>query len=224
MLSGFFGSDDLFLAAGKSPSGVPKDIQYVEDKYFGCGPLAGLHAALGRIYNSNLYLFRSLLLREGYQIDRCASLPDDAEQISDALGHLAQGHDLILTTGGASVGDRDHAGSALEQAGADILFSHIRMKPGSCCFAAVLGQAVILSRSGNPGAALTTYFRVALPVVRRIAGRHDFALLERGLPLKEDVRKTCPAPRILKGHVELENSVAYFVGHEGQKTGCSGNP
>ena len=173
----------------------------------------------GRIYNSNLYLFRSLLLREGYQIDKCASLPDDAEQISDTLGQLAQNHDLILTTGGASVGDRDHAGSALERAGADILFSHIGMKPGSCCFAAVLGRAVILSLSGNPGAALTTYFRVALPMVRRIAGRHDFALLERRLPLKGDVRKTCPVPRILKGHIELENGAAYFVGHEGQKNG-----
>lgn len=83
MLSGFFGSDDLFLAAGKSPSGVPKDIQYVEDKYFGCGPLAGLHAALGRAKHDILF------------VTSC-DMPLVDHRTADALLPLFGGHDAVV--------------------------------------------------------------------------------------------------------------------------------
>ena len=173
----------------------------------------------GKIYDSNLYILRALLEREGYAADTCVHVPDDADSISGALRRFAPKHDLILTTGGASVGDKDLVPSALERAGAEVLFARVQMKPGSCCFGAVMGGALLVSLSGNPGAALTAYYRIALPAVRRLTGRGDYALRETVLPLRFEARKTGPNPRILKGHAETVEGVTYFAAHEGQKNG-----
>ena len=91
------------------------------------------------------------------------------------------------------------------------------MKPGSCCFGARLGDSLVVSLSGNPGAALTAWFRIALPSVRKLSGRCDYQLRETTLPLAESFHKTSPFPRILKGHLETAGSVTQFAAHDGQK-------
>lgn len=173
----------------------------------------------GKIYNSNLYVLRALLEQEGYEVGDCVHMRDDEQKISEAIRRLSETNDLILTTGGASVGDKDFALSALERARAEILFARLRMKPGSCTFGAKLGNSLVVSFSGNPGAALTAYYRIALPAIRTLAGRRNCALHERMLPIQSDYRKSCPSPRILKGHTETVGGVTYFVSHDGQKNG-----
>ena len=181
--------------------------------------MPGTALAPGKLYNSNLYVLRALMEKEGYTADDCLHTPDDEEIISSAIRNLAERNDLILTTGGASVGDKDYILSALKRAGAQILFSHVRMKPGSCCYGAKLGDTLIISLSGNPGAALTAWYRIALSAVRKSTGRRDFLLSESMLPLSDDCQKTCPHQRILKGHTETADGVTRFVAHEGQKNG-----
>lgn len=171
----------------------------------------------GKIYDSNLTVFRALLEQEGCRVTQYRHVSDEEGTIRSTLQALAQDLDLIITTGGASVGDKDYISRVLEQAGATILFSHIRMKPGSCCYGAKLGSCIVISLSGNPGAALTSWFLIALPVVRKLAGRQNFHLQEMVLPLADTVYKTCPYPRILKGHLETEGGMTRFVAHEGQK-------
>lgn len=177
----------------------------------------GLPLSPGKIYDSNLFVFRALLEQEGCIAAHCGQVADDADSICSALRELACGNDLIITTGGASVGDKDYILTALEQAGAQILFYHVRMKPGSCCLGAKLGECLVISLSGNPGAAMTAWYLIALPVVRKLSGRNDYVLRERKLPLARSFHKTCPHPRILKGHIETQGSEARFVAHEGQK-------
>lgn len=173
----------------------------------------------GKIYNSNLYVLRALLEQEGYEVGDCIHMQDDEQSICETLRRLSESNDLILTTGGASVGDKDFALNALEQVGADVLFARVRMKPGSCTFGAKLGKALAVSFSGNPGAALTAYYRVVLPAIRKLAGRRDCTLHERMLPIQGGYRKSCPSPRILKGHTETVGGVTCFVAHDGQKNG-----
>ena len=171
----------------------------------------------GKIYDSNLHVFRALLKQEGCGSLCCRHAADEEDTICRALLELAPGTDLIVTTGGASVGDKDYISRALEKAGARILFSHVSMKPGSCCLGAKLGNCLIVSLSGNPGAALTSWFLIALPAVRKLSGQSDYALREMVLPLADTWRKTCPCPRILKGHIETTGNTAHFVAHDGQK-------
>ncbi len=173
----------------------------------------------GKIYNSNLYVFRALLEIEGFQVVEGSHVADEKDSITDTLIRCSQKADLVITTGGASVGDKDFAHSALNASGADLLFAQAAIKPGSCCYAAVLGGALILSLSGNPGAALTAYYRIALSAVRKMAGRRDYTLREAMIPLAQTCSKTCQNPRILKGHTEIKDGTICFVAHEGQLNG-----
>ncbi len=173
----------------------------------------------GKIYNSNLYVFRALLELEGFQVEREVHLNDEEASITEMLQKLSSEVDLIITTGGASVGDKDFALSALQKAQADILFAHAAIKPGSCCFGASLNNTLILSLSGNPGAALTSYYRIGLPAIRRMTGRNDYMLRECMLPLAKTCAKTSSNPRILKGHTEISGGKEYFAAHEGQTNG-----
>ena len=177
---------------------------------------AGAPLIQGRIYDSNLAVFRAQLERDGCEATETVRLPGDRAQICDTLQYLSCNNDLVVTTGGASAGDRDFMENALEECGARILFAHVQMKPGSCCFGAVLNGALILSLSGNPSAALTSYFRIMIPAIRKMSGRQDIWLKENILPLRSEYGKTCPCPRILKGHTETENGITRFVAHKGQ--------
>lgn len=179
----------------------------------------GMAHTEGKIYNSNLYVLRSLLETEGYQVGACIHVNDEEDLITEAILQLSKEADLIITTGGASVGEKDYALRALKKSGAELLFAQVRMKPGSCCYGAVLNHAVIVSLSGNPGAALTSYYRIVLPAIRKMAGRRDFKLHEEILPLAAACRKTCADPRILKGHTEISDGTLQFAAHEGQLNG-----
>ncbi len=179
----------------------------------------GTKHSAGKIYNSNLSVFRALLEAEGFDVSDSFQVKDEEDAISDAIQKLSDRADLVITTGGASVGDKDFAHSALARAGADILFAHAAIKPGSCIFAAKLSDALILSLSGNPGAALTAYYRICLPAIRRMTGRSDYMLREAMMPLAETCSKICLNPRILKGHTEISDGKICFVPHDGQLNG-----
>ncbi len=173
----------------------------------------------GKIYNSNLYVLRALLEAEGFEIVDGLHVKDEENEISGAIQKLSTGADLVITTGGASVGDKDFAHSALALAKADILFARAAIKPGSCIFAAKLDRTLILCLSGNPGAALTAYFSICLPAIRLMTGRSDYMLREAMMPLAKTCSKACQNPRILKGHTEISEGKICFVPHEGQLNG-----
>jgi len=81
---------------------------------------------------------------------------DDLDAISAMLASMAEGADIIVTTGGASVGDHDLVLPALEKAGAKIDFWRVAMRPGKPVMIGRLGQAVVLGLPGNPVSAFVT--------------------------------------------------------------------
>ncbi|RZJ18395.1 MAG: molybdopterin molybdenumtransferase MoeA, partial [Haliea sp.] len=83
----------------------------------------------GAIYNSNRFFLRALLLRLGCEVTDLGIVPDRRDATVDALRSAAQTHDLILTSGGVSVGEEDHIKPAVEQLGSLDLWQ-IAMKPG----------------------------------------------------------------------------------------------
>jgi len=82
----------------------------------------------------------------------------------------ARDADVIVTTGGASVGDRDYVRPALEAAGAAIDFWRIALKPGKPLMAGRLGNAIVLGLPGNPVSAFVTARLFLLPLVRQLGG------------------------------------------------------
>lgn len=94
---------------------------------------------------------------------------DDSGALNDAIAR-ARGADVLVTVGGASVGDRDLVRPALAAAGGDITFWKVAIRPGKPMLAGRLGAAVVLGLPGNPASAFVTAQLFLLPVVRRLAG------------------------------------------------------
>lgn len=128
----------------------------------------------GAIYNSNRYFFRALLQRLGCEVTDLGIVPDSLDATVDALRGAAAAHDLILTSGGVSVGEEDHVKPAVTRLGALDLWQ-IAIKPGKP-FAyghverAGGGAAHFIGLPGNPVSSFVTFVLLVRPFVRALQG------------------------------------------------------
>ena len=126
----------------------------------------------GQIWNSNVFALAAAIVEVGGRPVTSGTCPDSVPAIAKSLRRLLVGcrPDLILTTGGASVGERDVCRAAVAELGGRELFWRVAMKPGTPAFAAVLGPRLLIGLSGNPAAALTTFDVLVRPVIAAFLG------------------------------------------------------
>ncbi|WP_367350404.1 gephyrin-like molybdotransferase Glp [Ottowia sp.] len=136
----------------------------------------------GAIYNSNRFFLRALLLRLGCAVSDLGIVPDNRAATLAALQSAAEGHDLILTSGGVSVGEEDHIKPAVEQLGQLDLWQ-IAMKPGKP-FAygqvrrgAASGAAHFMGLPGNPVSSFVTFLLLVRPFLLQLQGAADTAMV-----------------------------------------------
>lgn len=142
----------------------------------------------GAIYNSNRFFLRALLLRVGCEVTDLGIVPDHRAATVHALAEAAQTHDLILTSGGVSVGEEDHIKPAVEHLGGLDLWQ-IAMKPGKP-FAhghirrtgAVPGLAHFIGLPGNPVSSFMTFVLLVRPFLLRLQGVADVSCPAQVLP------------------------------------------
>lgn len=171
------------------------------------------------IYNSNAYTVAGYLQQMGFTVDFGGIVEDDPQRITETVqAALDADTDLVVTTGGASVGDYDYALTAAENLQADILFWKVRMKPGGALLASVKNGKVLLSLSGNPAAALTSLLTVVQPFLRKLTGASGKLQVVQ-LPLGTSLTKDAAVTRFLRGHMAIENGTAYFQENDGQGNG-----
>ena len=133
----------------------------------------GEPAAPGRIYDSNRYTLAALLEMLGVAVTDLGVLPDRQLAIQDALGRAAEvGHDLIVTTGGVSVGEEDHVKAAVEALGSLHVW-RLAVKPGRPIALGQVGRVPFVGLPGNPVAAMVTFLRVVRPLVLKLGGARD---------------------------------------------------
>ena len=142
----------------------------------------------GAIYDANRYSLLAAVSRLGCLVDDLGILPDDADAIRRALADAAAGHDLLLTSGGVSVGDEDHVKAAVEANGS-MHFWRLAIKPGRPVAMGQIGSTPIVGLPGNPGAALVTFILVARPILLRLAGASETAPHRFQVKLDFDYRK-----------------------------------
>lgn len=164
----------------------------------------------GKIRNSSVYALSSYIARCGGQC-RCAAIaPDRAETVAEAIESGLRYADIVMTTGGASVGDYDVARAALERLGAEILFWKLQIKPGMAFVAAVCRGKLVLCLSGNPSAAAVALFLLGIPVLRKLGGRREVALRTIRLKLANPFPKKSPVRRFLPGRLIVRDGAAYL--------------
>jgi molybdenum cofactor synthesis domain len=132
----------------------------------------GLPLPPGCIYDSNRTTAGGLLRALGCEVTDLGILPDRRELIAKALAEAAGSHDLILTSGGVSVGDEDHVKAAVE-AGGSLHFWKLAIKPGRPMALGEVGGAAFVGLPGNPVAVMVTFLMVARPLVLRLMGMAD---------------------------------------------------
>jgi molybdopterin molybdotransferase len=123
----------------------------------------------GAIYNSNRFFLRSLLQRLGCEVRDLGIVPDQREATVQALRDAAQGNDLILTSGGVSVGEEDHIKPAVQQLGSLDLWQ-IAMKPGKPFAHGRIGDAHFIGLPGNPVSSFVTFLLLVRPFLLKLQG------------------------------------------------------
>ena len=180
---------------------------------------AGQSLKPAQIYNSNVYTISAYLRAMDAQPVNGGIVPDDPDTIAQRIGKALEDSDMVITTGGASVGDYDWAYRVSQMMGTDILFWKADFKPGGAMCAAVLGGKLILCLSGNPGAAVIGLLRVGMPYIRKLCGHNEVMPERVSVILKDSFGKPSPKLRLVRGRLEIKDGTAYFVHNDGQGNG-----
>jgi molybdopterin molybdotransferase len=122
----------------------------------------------GQIYNSNRTVLASWLKRLGCEVVDAGILPDDLDRTREQLSQLSQ-VDLILSTGGVSVGEADFLGQALREAG-ELTLWKLALKPGKPLTCGRFNQVPVIGLPGNPASTLVTFGLLARPYLLRRMG------------------------------------------------------
>jgi molybdopterin molybdotransferase len=131
---------------------------------------AGSAAGPAQIPCSNSPMLQAMLAGLPCDVFDAGILRDDLSALETSLSALSERADIIVTTGGASVGDHDLVQAALVNIGAQMDFWKVAMRPGKPLMAGKVGNAVVLGLPGNPSSAFVTAFLFLLPLIRHMAG------------------------------------------------------
>lgn len=130
----------------------------------GGGPLQD-----GQIYDSNRPMLKALLEGMGCEVKSVGPIPDEVEATKRALREAAALADVIVTTGGVSVGEEDHVKAALQAEGALSLW-RVAIKPGKPLAFGRIGQTYFLGLPGNPVSSFVTFLLFVQPFLRELGG------------------------------------------------------
>lgn len=179
----------------------------------------------GRIYDTNRYVVSSRLRELGMQVAACKKVEDETTKIAGAVKEGIHTSDLIITTGGVSVGEKDLMPDVMEALGARILFHGVRVKPGSPVLAAYLNGKVILCLSGNPFGALVHLELLARPLLAKMSGDARLVLKEKKGRMVSPFPKKSPGRRMVRavyeeGEVTVPDGL-HASGVLGTMVGCN---
>jgi molybdopterin molybdotransferase len=140
--------------------------------------LTGLGQALkiGQVYDSNRYTLFGMLSRLGVDILDLGAIADDPDLLEKTLLAAAQQADVVITSGGVSVGEADHMKSLLNKHG-QVLFWKINMKPGRPLAYGKIGDAHYFGLPGNPVAVMVTFYQFVREALLRLMGQPQVAAL-----------------------------------------------
>lgn len=161
----------------------------------------------GQIFDSNRYTLFGMLSRMGVQTQDLGAIPDDPILLEKTLIKAAENSDVILTSGGVSVGEADYMKQLLQKLG-QVLFWKIAMKPGRPLAFGKIGNAHYFGLPGNPVAVMVTFYQFVRQAMLVLMGQANPATI----PMLNVV---CTSPiRKLKGRTEFQRGIL-FVAEDG---------
>ena len=175
------------------------ELQYVEEP-----------AAPGKIVNSNAYMLAALCNESGIHADISPILKDDFSTIEQAFRAGIARYDIVISSGGVSVGDHDHVQSVMQSVG-EVDFWKIRMKPGKpLAFGLGSNGVPVFGLPGNPVSAFVCFQLFVRPALAKLQGAETS---ERSVKLEtvEPLKSTPKRDHYISGRIVAENGVLKFM-------------
>lgn len=172
----------------------------------------------GQIYNTNRFTLTGLLEAVGCEITRCDTLRDERNATRDSLLNAAQAADLIITSGGVSVGEEDHVRAVLEGEG-ELSLWRLAIKPGKPLAFGAIGDTPILGLPGNPAAVLVTFLVAGLPYIRHCQGNRRYRPLGEPLAAGFTVDKASIRREFLRARKEAGPNGVVVQAYPNQSSG-----
>lgn len=156
----------------------------------------------GKIRNSNGPMIMGLCKDMNIEVLNYHVKADDYETLFNTVRDAYQDHDIVITTGGVSVGDYDYMPQIYKDLAADVLFNKIAMRPGSVTTVAVKENKFLFGLSGNPSACYTGFELYTRPVLRKMTGEKEVYPTFIKAVLSEDFTKANPFTRFIRAQLD----------------------
>ncbi|WP_252729838.1 molybdopterin molybdotransferase MoeA [Zobellia uliginosa] len=163
---------------------------------------AGTKLSYGEIYESNGAMLTAVLNELGYQNTSVITIKDDYGKTKKVLNDTIGKHDLVIVTGGVSVGDYDFVGKAFDEIGVEQVFYKVKQKPGKPLYFGKKEGASIFGLPGNPAAALSCFYIYVYPLLKKYEGAEHTSLPSISLPLLSDYSVKGTQAQFLKARIE----------------------
>jgi molybdopterin molybdotransferase len=169
--------------------------------------LASIGAALkeGEVYDSNRYTLHGMLTRLGVEVIDMGVVRDDPAALEKAFRHAADTADVVITTGGVSVGEADFVKQLMARLG-EVLFWKIAMRPGRPMAFGRIGEAFLFGLPGNPVAVMVTFYQFVRDALLYMQGREGAELPLLQVTSAENLRK-------VPGRTEYQRGVIFREGN-----------
>ena len=173
--------------------------------------------AAGEIYDSNRYFLRAMLERLGCEVVDIGVIPDDLEQLRAAYIKADAAADVVITCGGASVGEADYTRQLLSEQG-DIGFWKVAIKPGKPFMFGKLANSTFFGLPGNPMSALVTFYQLVLPVLQRMQGVVAAPTLALSARASCDIRRNRSRLEFLRASLTTDSDGELVVSPDKQQS------
>ena len=166
--------------------------------------------AEGQIYDSNRYTLHCMLQRTGVDIIDLGVVRDDRQNTTEAVANAAQQSDMVITTGGVSVGSADYVKDALEAQGS-INFWKIAIKPGRPLAFGQIKDSYFFGLPGNPVSAMVTFYQFVIPALNALSGCEPTPRLLQQAKLLDPLRKRSGRMEFQRGILSQDDTGALVV-------------
>lgn len=161
----------------------------------------GVPLQSGQIYESNGFALTAALSESGYDCNDKLQVKDDYDLIKSSIAASLKQTDVLLISGGISVGDYDYVKQALLENGVTELFHKVNQKPGKPLFFGRKNNTFVFGLPGNPASALICFYLYVLPMLHRLEGAEKTGLTKLKLPIAHPFELKSDRPTFFKAKV-----------------------
>lgn len=170
----------------------------------------------GKIYDSNRAMLGGLLSDPGYSVVDLGVIPDNKQLLEDSLIAASKHYDVIITTGGASVGEADYVKEILQSCG-EVNFWKIAIKPGKPLAFGKIGPCYFFGLPGNPVAVVITFQQIVAPALRQLSGAASSRPLRFRATCTSALKKSPGRLEYQRGILSQDEHGEFFVASAGQQ-------